>query len=52
MASEPHNPKEESKAYFEEHSNGSMFSVHTALHKQLPFYFYVYFEGSPPAEES
>ncbi len=21
------------------------------IHKQLPFYFYVYFEGSPPAEE-
>jgi hypothetical protein len=21
------------------------------LRKQLPFYFYVYFEGSPPAEE-
>jgi hypothetical protein len=26
--------------------------LHTKLiHKQLPFYFYVYFEGSSPAEE-
>ncbi len=25
--------------------------MHLHNSKQLPFYFYVYFEGSPPAEE-
>jgi hypothetical protein len=28
-----------------------MFLNNSTIHKQLPFYFNVYFEGSPPTKE-